>query len=28
MVLSKHDGLAQLAEAIKALLPAPDPLNP
>ena len=24
MVLSKHDGLAQLSEAIRALLPAPD----
>ena len=27
MILSKHEGLAKLGEAIKALLPAPDPLN-
>ena len=27
MILSKHEGLAKLAEAIKALFPAPDPLN-
>jgi two-component system response regulator EvgA len=26
IILSKHEGLAKLAEAIKALLPAPDPL--
>jgi DNA-binding NarL/FixJ family response regulator len=27
MVLSKHEGLAKLAEVICALLPAPDPNN-
>ncbi len=27
IILSKHEGLAKLAEAINALLPAPDPLN-
>src|SRR6266851_92403 len=27
MILSKHAGLAKLAEAIMALFPAPDPLN-
>ena len=27
MILSKHEGLAKLAEAIKALLPCPDPLK-
>jgi two-component system alkaline phosphatase synthesis response regulator PhoP len=27
IILSKHVGLAKLGEAIKALLPAPDPLN-
>jgi DNA-binding NarL/FixJ family response regulator len=27
IILSKHEGLAKLGEAIKALLPAPDPLN-
>ncbi len=26
IILSKHEGLAKLGEAIKALLPAPDPL--
>jgi DNA-binding NarL/FixJ family response regulator len=27
MILSKHEGLAKLAEAIKGLLPATDPLD-
>ena len=27
MILSKHEGLAKLAEVISALLPAPDPRN-
>jgi DNA-binding NarL/FixJ family response regulator len=27
MILSKHEGLAKLAETINALLPAADPLN-
>jgi two-component system response regulator EvgA len=27
MILSKHEGLAKLVEAINALLPAPDPLS-
>jgi DNA-binding NarL/FixJ family response regulator len=27
MIVSKQEGLAKLAEAINALLPAPDPLN-
>ena len=27
MILSKHEGLAKLAEAIRALLPSPDSLN-
>lgn len=27
MILSKHEGLAKLSEAINALLAAPDPLN-
>jgi DNA-binding NarL/FixJ family response regulator len=27
MILSKHEGLAKLAEAINALLPSPDPLS-
>jgi DNA-binding NarL/FixJ family response regulator len=27
MILSKHEGLAKLAEAINALLPGPDPLE-
>jgi DNA-binding NarL/FixJ family response regulator len=26
-ILSKHEGLAKLAEVINALMPAPDPLN-
>ena len=28
MILSKHEGLAKLAEVINALRPAPDPLDP
>ncbi len=27
IILSKHEGLAKLAEAINALLPSPDPLS-
>jgi DNA-binding NarL/FixJ family response regulator len=27
MIVSKHEGLAKLAEAVNALLPATDPLN-
>ena len=27
IILSKHQGLTKLAEAIKALLPSPDPLS-
>jgi DNA-binding NarL/FixJ family response regulator len=27
VILSKHEGLAKLAEVVSALLPAPDPIN-